>query len=260
MRNNEKNKNMLDKVLLTIGIILVIYYLVITISFGTISFSGMFLLGGIILSIYGIMEIKYKVNIWRKLNKKIRIILTVVFLIGISVFTLLEAVIIYHGNHIDKDKPQYLVVLGAGLNGTKISLSLKDRLDTAIEFNGLHSDVEIVVSGGQGEGEDITEALAMKNYLIDNGVAEKLIIMEDESTSTYENFLFTKELLSKLDGNENHNITIISNGFHMYRAKYLAKKVGFETKGYPAPSRIGIAPIFYVREFFGVIKAYIFGS
>lgn len=87
------------------------------------------------------------------------------------------------------------MVLGSGLRRKELSSSLKYRLDTAIGFNKEKPSVKIIISGGQGEGEDITEALAMKNYLINNGVGENLIISEDKSTSTYENFLFTKEIL-----------------------------------------------------------------
>ena len=115
-----------------------------------------------------------------------------------------------------------------------------------------------MVSGGQGKGEDMTEALAMRNFLVDNGVDPSLIIMEDKSTNTYENFLYSKNVLEEETVKEDFTITIISNNFHMYRAKFLAKEVGFNTHGYPAPSHKASALVFYVREFFGVIKAYIF--
>ena len=122
----------------------------------------------------------------------------------------------------------------------------------------MYPDVRIVVSGGQGKGENMAEALAMRNFLVDNGVDPSLIIMENKSTDTYENFLYTKEVLEEETGKEDFIITIISNNFHMYRAKFLAKEVGFNTYGYPAPSHKVSALVFYVREFFGVIKAYIF--
>ena len=57
----------------------------------------------------------------------------------------------------------------------------------------MYPDLKIVVSGGQGEGENITEATAMRNFLVDNGVDSSLIIMEDKSTNTYENFLYSKQ-------------------------------------------------------------------
>ena len=131
-------------------------------------------------------------------------------------------------------------------------------METALEFNEIYPDVKIIVSGGQGEGEDITEASAMRNFLVSNGVDENLIIMENKSRNTYENFLFTKKLLKKQTGKDEFKITVISNNFHMYRAKYLANEVGFDTLGYPAPAHKSSTLVFYVRKFFGVIKAYVF--
>ena len=82
----------------------------------------------------------------------------------------------------------------------------------------------------------MTEAFSLRNFLVDNGVDPSLIIMEDKSTNTYENFLYTKNVLEGETGKEDFTITIISNNFHMYRAKFLAKEVGFNTYSYPAPS------------------------
>ena len=81
------------------------------------------------------------------------------------------------------------MVLGAGLRGNSISASLLYRLETALNFHEMYPDVKIVVSGGKGEGENMAEALAMRKFLVDNGVSPSLIIMEDKSTDTYENFL-----------------------------------------------------------------------
>ena len=150
------------------------------------------------------------------------------------------------------------MVLGAGLRGTKISTSLLYRLETALDFHELYPDVKIIVSGGQGEGEKISEASAMRNFLVDNGVDSSQIIMEDKSTDTYENFLYTKKILDEESEVEAPTVTIISNNFHMFRAKFLAKEVGFNALGYPAQSHKVSAVVFYVREFFGVIKAFIF--
>ena len=150
------------------------------------------------------------------------------------------------------------MVLGAGLRGTKISTSLLYRLETALDFHELYPDVKIIVSGGQGEGEKISEASAMRNFLVDNGVDSSQIIMEDKSTDTYENFLYTKKILDEESEVKDPTVTVISNNFHMFRAKFLAKEVGINTLGYPAPSHKVSAIVFYVREFFGVIKAFVF--
>lgn len=253
-----KEKKLLYKICLWIGLALIIYYIGLRLISGFVAFSSMFCLLGIILFIYGFIELKFKVNIWGRIPKLLKRIIIVLFFIGMSIFIIIEGVIIYNGHHYDKERPDYLMVLGAGLRGSKISASLLYRLDTAVEYNKLYPDVKIIVSGGQGPDEDISEAKAMKDYLISKGIDESLIISEDKSTNTYENFLFTKKILEDETGEEDFTVTVISNNFHMYRAKYLGEQVGFECLGYPAPSHAASSFIFYTREFFGVIKAYIF--
>lgn len=253
----EKN-NLLYKVCLCIGLALIIYYIGLRLISGFVAFSSMFCLLGIILFIYGFIELKFKVNIWGRIPKVLKRTIIVLFYIGMSVFIIIEAVIIYNGHHYDKERPDYLMVLGAGLRGSKISTSLLYRLETAIEYNKLYPDVKIIVSGGQGPDEDISEAKAMKDYLVSQGIDKSLIISEDKSTNTYENFLFTKKILEDETGKGDFKVTVISNNFHMYRAKYLGEQVGFECLGYPAPSHAASSFIFHTREFFGVIKAFVF--
>ena len=256
VENNEKI--LLYKIFVVVGMALILYYLGLRIVSGFVAFSSIFCLIGIVLVMYGVLELKFKLNLWGRLPKGLRGIITVLFSVGMIVFIIIEGIIIYNGHHYDKDRPDYLMVLGAGLRGSKISTSLLYRLETAVEYNKLYPDVKIIVSGGQGPDEDITEASAMKAYLIEHGIDEGLIITEDKSTNTYENFFFTKQLLEDETGKEDFTITVISNNFHMYRAKYLGEQLGIRCLGYPAPSHIGTILVFYVREFFGVIKAYIF--
>ena len=254
----DKKDKLLYKILLWIGVALIIYYIGLRIVSGFVAFSSMFCLLGVALFIYGFLELKFDIDIWGRIPHSLRKSITVLFFIGIIIFTIIEGIIIYNGHHYDKERPDYLIVLGAGLRGSKISTSLLYRLQTAIEYNNLYPNVKIIVSGGQGTDEDMSEALAMKNYLISHGIDENLIISEDKSVNTYENFLFTKELLEKETGKDKFTVTVISNNFHMYRAKFLGKQLGFKCLGYPAPSHKASSFIFYTREFFGVIKAYIF--
>lgn len=256
----KKNNMIVYKLAILIGVISILYYISLKMAFGSVAFSGIFFIIGLIFFIYGMIEIIFKINIWGRIPKSIRNIITILFVIGLSIFIMVEGIIIYEGRNIDNGNSDYLIVLGAGLRGEQISISLKYRLDTAIEFNKENPNLKIIVSGGQGPGEDITEALAMRKYLVSNGVSEELIIEEDNSTSTYENFLFTKELLKKEFGDDNYTVTVITNGFHMHRAKYLGRKVGFTILGYPAPSHKSTALNYYFREFFAVIKAYIFNK
>ena len=109
----------------------------------------------------------------------------------------------------------YIIVLGSKVNGTKPSYSLQYRIDKATEYLKSHEKTIAIVSGGQGKGEDISEALAMKQGLIKQNIAEDRIIMEDKSTSTDENITFSKPLIPA----DMKKGMIVTNDFHMFRAK-----------------------------------------
>lgn len=120
-----------------------------------------------------------------------------------------------------------IVVLGAGIHGESISRILRERLDTAVKYYNKNTGAIIVVSGGQGPQEEITEALAMERYLIDKGVPQSSIIKEEEASSTFENFKNSKRLLDAFFDKE-YRTAFITNEYHIYRAEGIAKKCGFK--------------------------------
>lgn len=264
-RKNSKNKmkKVCDSIIGFLFIILSIlsfsYYISLKIFGGYITFSKFWLAVGSVGILVGVYFIFKKPNalILGK-HHKIRITLAAVFLIGIIIFSILEALIIYNASTIDKGKEDYIVILGAGVRGTKLSMALHDRLLTAVDYANSNPNAKIVVSGGQGPGEDISEAEAMKRFLLSNGIEEDSIIMEDKSTSTYENFKFTKVVLNKMDKRENIKIRIVTNNFHMFRSKMLAERNGFTAYGLPAKLHPLLVPNYYVREVFAFIKSYVF--
>lgn len=216
------------------------------------------LIFGLILIAFGLLKIKFRESYIIK-NKTIRIIFkTAVYLFLIS-FIIIES-FIYSGTKADNyKKVDYLVVLGAGLKGSDVTATLKYRLDKAIEILNKDKDIKAVVTGGKGYGEDVTEASAMANYLIKNGIKSDRIILEDKATSTYENFKFTKQAL-KQNAEHNFNILIITSDFHMARAKLIAKKFGFNPYGAPAPTFKYLLPNSIIREYFAVVKSLMFGE
>lgn len=152
-----------------------------------------------------------------------------------------------------------VIVLGAGLHGDTVTFPLKMRLDTALEYYRKNPGAVIVVSGGMGSGETVTEAYAMEKYLLKNGVNKESIIKEEAATSTSENIRFSKKLLDERLG-ENYNTVIVTNGFHMYRSMLIAKA---ELSGDIAHMHAGLQwyntiPC-YLRESLAVIKTWIFG-
>lgn len=149
---------------------------------------------------------------------------------------------------------EYLIVLGAHINGTEPSRALQNRLNTAMEYLEKNPKTLVVVSGGKGSDEDISEAEAMGKYLICRGIAAERIILEDQSTNTVENLKFTAKLISK-----EAKIGIVTNDFHIYRSLKLAKKQGYTSVcGISAPSVPLYQPYYVLREILAMIKEWLF--
>ncbi len=158
---------------------------------------------------------------------------------------------------------EYVIVLGCQVRGLRITKSLRKRLDKTIEYvNGIENDnsekyITIIVSGGQGNGEDISEAQAMYDYLVQNGISKDRIIREDKSTNTEENFRFSESYIQ----DKSAKVGIVTNNFHIYRAKKLARAKGLENiTGIPASSDNILFINYMVRESIGVIKDFICGN
>ncbi len=243
--------NIILLLLLLIGAISLIYYGII-VSYAGIgaSFSWVWFMVGIgcILLCFTIWYMmKHEIILARML----RISLLVIVIMAFGVFALLEGMIIYHGNQKADPGMDYIIVLGAQVRGTRITKSLQKRLDTAITYLSENQNTKVIVSGGQGQGEDISEAQAMEMYLAENGIDEKRIIKEDKSTNTNENIRYSKMIMPEEAG----KVAIVTNSFHVFRAIKIARKQGLpHVQGISAPSDPILLVNYYVREVLGVIK------
>jgi uncharacterized SAM-binding protein YcdF (DUF218 family) len=148
------------------------------------------------------------------------------------------------------ETPATVIVLGCRVNGDTPSLALMRRIETAADYLLANPSVQVIVAGGQGSNEWITEAEAMKRVLIQRGVSEDRIILEDRSTSTLENLEFSKALLT--ENGLGNSVIIISEGYHMYRALSVAKRIGLDAEGLASPTVRWLLPTFWVREWFGI--------
>jgi len=157
------------------------------------------------------------------LNK--RLLLIIVSICFVLVILFLLFLMIYGRSHTSWEKTDVLIILGAEVKGSEVSLHLQGRLDSALDYLTEHENVLIVVSGGQGEGEDIPESVAMKNYLVEHGIQADRILVEDRSTSTYENLVFSQKLLSEY-GMKNFRTMIVTSDYHIFRASRIANKLG----------------------------------
>lgn len=152
---------------------------------------------------------------------------------------------------------EYVIVLGAHVRGTVPSRALRKRLDCAAEYAKGNPDTIFFLSGGQGSGEDITEAEAMCRYLTEAGIEKDRLIQEERSTTTKENLEFCSQIREIKD----KEVGIISNNFHVYRAGLMAKKLEYHhVARIPAPSDDVMQAHYVVREIFALAKAKMCGN
>jgi len=128
------------------------------------------------------------------------------------------------------------------------------KFDKAIEFRNEQlketgKDLIFVPSGGKGDDEIISEAEAMKKYLLDNGIEEKHILIDSESKSTYENIKFSNKLIN----DKNANIAFATTNYHVFRAGLLATSQGLKLDGIGSKTKTYFWINAFIREFVGTL-------
>ena len=146
----------------------------------------------------------------------------------------------------------YVIIHGAGLiNGEKVSRLLQERLGKAIlVYRKDPSPTKLIPSGGKGSDENISEAEAMKRYLLEQGIPESDIIMEDRSTTTLENLKFSKEIIDSREGRK--YTALVTSNYHVYRALRYCRRVGLKCKGIGSRVAFYYWPSALIREFIAV--------
>ena len=195
-----------------------------------------------------------------KLAKVLLVILSVCLGIGIVIVSVTGIMIVraWSGPVVPCD---YVVVLGAGVNGTVPSLSLSDRLNAAYDYLVAHPDAICVVSGGKGDGENITEALCMFNDLTARGIEPERVWMEEYSTSTRENIRFSLDLIEEKTGARPDRIGLVSSEYHLYRAGLFAREENVVSCGIPArTSWVSLRINYFLREIAAVWHHIILGG
>jgi len=196
----------------------------------------------------------------KKKHHPIRFILYVLFSVCIISFVVIESVIIYYGHRKVEESPEIIIILGARLYGSAPSPSLEERLDKGYDYLMKHENAIAVVSGGKGKGEDISEAAAMKDYLIKKGIKAEIILAEDDSINTFQNIIYSKKMIEENLPDfdlENEKIGIVTNDYHVFRGVMMARRFGLQAEGIPAKTPPTTLVKGYLREYFGVLK-YIF--
>lgn len=150
-----------------------------------------------------------------------------------------------------RSETNYIIVLGCGIkkNG-EVTALLKGRLDKAVEvFKNGGEKARFIVSGGQGSDEIISEAEAMKNYLLSVGISEEKIILENRSTTTMENLTFSKALMD----DENSPCTVSTSSYHVLRSAMFSKRVGLNAQCVGGKTASYYYPAAFLREYAALI-------
>lgn len=238
-----------------LGVCCILYCIgVAVVGFGTYFFLVWGALGLISVLVGTFLSDRERV---RRLPKWLRVIVLLLFLMGLGLFVAVEGLIFSGYNSVPQPGADYMIVLGAQWKPEGPSDVLRRRLDKAAEYLNENPDTVVIVSGGQGSDEPISEAAGMRQYLANAGISDERILVEDKSTSTRENLLFSGRLLDR----ENDRVVIVTNNFHVFRALRLAKKQGYENvEGLAASAVTALVPNNLLREFLCVVYEFVAGN
>ena len=199
----------------------------------------------------------YNINQAPARSRRMLTVLAVTLLLGLIPLLAIEGLIAASAFPGRAAPSRWLLVLGAGLRGGTPSLTLQQRLNTALEHLQENPGVQAILSGGQGRGETMSEAEAMSRFLLGHGIATNRLIKEERSTSTFENLRFCKDILDAKGLDSGETVDVISSDFHLFRVKFLAKRAGLSVHTISAPSPWYLLPNTCMREFFAVIKSFL---
>ena len=188
-------------------------------------------------------------------------LVTIVLVFGLLVVGATEAVIIHKSFGDPQEPVDYVVVLGAKVNANGPSVSLWDRICAAYQYAEEHPDTILILSGGQGTDEPVTEAECMFRELFWLGIDPDRLWTEHFATSTWENLKFSLDIIEEETGVRPAKIGVLSSEYHLFRASLFAKACDVEFVGIPArTSRWGQRINHFMREVAGVWHYLILGG
>ena len=192
----------------------------------------------------------------------IRNLILVLLALGLLVFGALEAYIGAHSKTEVIGEPEVMVIFGCQVKSWGPSILLQDRLDTALSYLENHPDMKIIVTGGKGDDEHMSEAQCMYEYLTAHGVDGENIYMEDQSRNTWQNVNYTFDLIRREGWDVTEDVVLVSSGFHLARIQMLWERAWGEpctisTLAAPVSHKPSAIQMFF-REPLALVKSFIF--
>lgn len=274
----------MQNVMIALGILCFAYFVILNIK--RVDFCVIWLLAAVFFAVVGgyLLYCRRYPDGFR-FPSFLMIALGVLTAVGLALFLIVEGLILRTMLEKPEQNLDYIIVLGAQVRGSAPSRALRLRLEETEKYLKENPGTLAVLSGGQGDGEDITEAQCMYNYLTAHGIEADRLIKEEYSTSTQENLSFSAAVLERyfaahsadgknsglyavgkdtgqtVDDVREMRVGILSNNFHVYRAKLLAEKEGYKNiSGIPAASDWRLQIHYLVREFFALVKEKMMGN
>ena len=173
------------------------------------------------------------------------------YAVAMGIFLVCGFLMIRASSEGEKVEADAVIVLGAAVHGDKVTWVLENRLNKAMEYLEAHPTAICIVSGGQGEGESVTEGSAMKKYMVERGTDESRVFTEEKARNTLENFEYSKVIIDELLGN-NARIAFVTTNFHVYRAGQVAREQGVNAVGIPAEDVWYLRLNNFLRECVGI--------
>lgn len=167
----------------------------------------------------------------------------------LAVFAVVESRIISAMNTVPEQNLDYVIVLGAAVKGDEPTSPLLLRIEATEQYMKDNPGTVAIASGGQGDGEDISEAECIKRCLVEAGIDESRILLDDKSTDTEENIRNSFAFIP-----EGSRTGVVSSSFHIYRAVKIAALEGYTVSGIPARALYPYKIHYTVREFFAMVE------
>lgn len=198
-------------------------------------------------------SVRYYQKYPKRLPLRLPVSLVTLCGLGLVVMAVLQILILSRIPQVAESGLEYVIVLGASVKGDEPGKTLRLRLDKAAEYAAQNPETTLILSGGRSENDEVVEAVAMRNYLLEKGVPEDRMVLEVQSLSTVENIAYSRVLIEdmrrqrKEENHQNdrtlpaylpfamgaehrstHQIGILTSNFHLYRALQIARKQGME--------------------------------
>lgn len=208
---------------------------------------------------YALYLIAELIIAFRFFGRKLKRLICFLLAVCLVYFVIVEVPIVKAAGGDEGFEADYIIVLGALVRGETPSLSMVERTRTALDYMNEHPDTMVIVSGGQGDMEDISEAEAMYRWLTDNGADESRILLEDKSTSTKENLENSFKIIRDRGDDPAEATAVVTSEYHIYRAKLMGRDMGVELGGISARTTyLSVRVNYFIREAFGITYKWIF--